>query len=98
MFAEVDGSHVCRVDGLLVAHLLAYFRVLRDSSKLLSAGDMHAIMSVRLLPPSESCLLQCVCAHAYERAPCYVVFMPPILHTQTEHMHGESEQRRGLGV
>jgi hypothetical protein len=34
---------------------LAYLSVLSVSSKLLSAGDTHAIMMVRELPPSESC-------------------------------------------
>mmetsp|Transcript_9894 Transcript_9894/g.40048 ORF Transcript_9894/g.40048 Transcript_9894/m.40048 type:complete len:298 (-) Transcript_9894:980-1873(-) len=35
--------------------LAAYLSVLRVSSRLASAGDMHAIMHVRELPPSESC-------------------------------------------
>lgn len=33
----------------------AHLSVLSDSSKLQSAGDTHAIMTVRLLPPRESC-------------------------------------------
>ena len=35
--------------------LAAYLSVLSVSSRLASAGDMHAIMHVRELPPSESC-------------------------------------------
>jgi hypothetical protein len=34
--------------------LLAYFKVLRVSSKLISAGDTQAIMDVLELPPNES--------------------------------------------
>ena len=37
---------------------LAYLRVLSVSSKLLSAGDTQAIMTVRELPPSESCSMR----------------------------------------
>jgi hypothetical protein len=33
----------------------AYFKVLRVSSKLVSAGEQQAIIEVRELPPSESC-------------------------------------------
>jgi hypothetical protein len=35
--------------------LCAYFNVLRVSSNELSAGEMQAIITVRLLPPKESC-------------------------------------------
>lgn len=35
--------------------LSAYRSVLSVSSRLMSAGLTHAIMTVRLLPPSESC-------------------------------------------
>ena len=35
--------------------LLAYFSVLRVSSRLASAGEMQATITVRELPPRESC-------------------------------------------
>ena len=34
--------------------LLAYLRVFKVSSKLISAGDTHAIIEVREFPPKES--------------------------------------------
>eukprot|EP00123_Amoebidium_parasiticum_P014693 comp22602_c0_seq1/m.34666 comp22602_c0_seq1/g.34666 ORF comp22602_c0_seq1/g.34666 comp22602_c0_seq1/m.34666 type:complete len:333 (+) comp22602_c0_seq1:1550-2548(+) len=40
---------------LMLRALFAYLSVLRVSGSLMSAGDMHAIISVRLLPPRESC-------------------------------------------
>ena len=36
----------------------AYFSVFSVSSKLLSAGETHAIIVVRELPPSESCRMR----------------------------------------
>ena len=40
---------------LMFLALLAYFRVFRVSMKSRSEGDTQAIITVRLLPPRESC-------------------------------------------
>ena len=52
--AELGSQFITGVFLMFLA-LDAYFSVLRVSSKLYSAGDMHAIMVVREFPPSESC-------------------------------------------
>ena len=64
--ARLAGSPTCAATGsLLTTGLLrmlrarlAYLSVLSDSSRLTSAGDTHAIITVRELPPRESCAAQ----------------------------------------
>ena len=57
----------------------AYLSVLSVSSNDPSAGEMHATITVRELPPKESCMLVCVCLHTHT-------------HTHT-HMHTRTRTR-----
>ena len=56
---------------LMFLALLAYFSVFSVSSKLISAGEMHAIMIVLLLPPSESYRIRVSLESLYGTCPLF---------------------------